>query len=149
MGRNRRRKNTTTAIASAGMAAILADAAQAGSGGRRVNCDGPRDHGGKAVKAKTPLKIDGGEILYDGQSRVDDDMKGDGGTLPVLEHGRIDAAQIVLTVFDDCQLQWVADLWCGQANAGGFTHGLAHLLDEPLGLSAADLVHAQRPRPLP
>ncbi len=80
---------------------------------------------------------------------VDDDVEVDRLSLAFFQLGLGEAFVIFDAIFDDRQLQGLADLRCGQADSRGVTHGLAHVDDEVLDEGALYFFFREGPSALP
>ena len=67
---------------------------------------------------------------------IDDDVKRDGTALALGKLLGRQSFQQIFAVFDHCELQRQAYLWCGEADARSVTHGFAHIAYEPLNFFA-------------
>ena len=94
---------------------------------------------GEAGKAEAALE----EILvgrgFQGQHRVDKDLKGNRRAFPLGEGLGADVFHVIGLVLDDGELEAEADLGRGEADSGGLVHGFAHVLDELLDGGREDL----------
>ena len=74
---------------------------------------------------------------------IDDDVKRDGAALAFGEIVRGIAFQQVFAVFDHGELQGLADLRGGETDAGRFTHGVAHIVNEALDFFAENFLRRE------
>ncbi len=76
---------------------------------------------------------------------IDDDVKRDGAAFAFGEVGRGVAFQQVFAVFNHGELQRLADLRGGEADAGRVSHSVAHIADEALNFFADNFLRREEP----
>ena len=106
---------------------------------------GAGDDGGKAGEAEAAFV----EIFYFvagvGDHGIDDDVERHGAAFAFGEVGGGVTFQQVFAVFDDGELQGLADLRCGETDAGRVSHGFAHIADEALDFFAENFLRSEEP----
>jgi hypothetical protein len=106
---------------------------------------GARDYGGKTGEAEAAFVEIFNFVAGVGDRGIDDDVKRDGAAFAFVEVGGGVGFQQVFAVFDHGELQGLADLRRCEADAGGVTHGIAHIADEALNFFAENFLRREEP----
>ena len=104
---------------------------------------GTGDNGGKAWEAEAAFVEMFQFVAGVGDYGIDDDVERDGAAFAFGQVGGGEAFQEVLAVFDHSELERLADLWSGEADAGGVMHGVVHVSNEALYFFAGDFVRRE------
>jgi hypothetical protein len=104
---------------------------------------GAGDDGGKTGEAEAAFV----EIFYFvarvGDYGIDDDVKRDGAAFAFGKIGGGVTFQEVFAVFDHGELERLADLRSGEADAGRVMHSVAHIADEALNFFAENFLRRE------
>jgi hypothetical protein len=105
---------------------------------------GAGDDAGKAGEAEAAFVEISLFVAGVGDHRIDDDVEWDGAALPFGEVFRGERFEQIFAVFDYGELERQADLGRCEAYTGSVTHGVAHFVNETLGLFAEDFFRRER-----
>ncbi len=103
-----------------------------------------RDDGGETGEAEAAFVEIFLFVAGVGDYRIDDYVKGDGAAFSFGEVFRGEGFQQIFAVFDYGELQRQTYLRRGEAYAGSVTHGVAHFLNEALGIFAEDFFRSEQ-----